>query len=142
MHSEPLIEFYCAICGQSLTADPEFGGGVITCPACDRNVPVPGRFTRNGAELKLRPAFSPEIVSVDLTFLCPDCDNKLVVDARCSGEPYVCPLCTTAGEVPEWAHVKARGPDHGEPVVVHALTLSPEEIDFLSGTSAKAGSPK
>jgi DNA-directed RNA polymerase subunit M/transcription elongation factor TFIIS len=137
LHSEPPIEFYCAICGQALTANAEFAGNVINCPTCERNVPVPGCFAWSDVNPKCQPAFSPEILSVEITFVCPGCNYALVADARWGGEPFICPKCDTTGDVPDWARAKVRTPVADAPRV-HTLTLSPEEIDFLSGGTITA----
>ena len=139
MHSELPIEFFCVICGQSLTAEAEFAGNVITCPTCQRSVPVPGCLAWTDPDPKWHPAFSPEILSVEITFVCPGCNKALIADARWGREPFICPKCETNGEVPDWARAKVHASGPTEPVVVHTLTLSPEEIEFLSGTSEGAG---
>lgn len=138
LHSEPPIQFFCAICGQSLNADAQFGGSVIACPVCERSVPVPGRIPWSEEEPKLQPAFSPEVLSVEITFLCPGCDRPLIADARWGGEPFICPKCETTGDVPNWTRAKARPPNTDAPKVTHIATLTPEEIAFLSDEPSEA----
>lgn len=134
LHSEPPIQFFCAVCGQSLNADARFGGAVIGCPACQRTVPVPGRIPLSGEEPNWHPAFSPEILSVEITFVCPGCQRSLIADARWGGEPIVCPTCDTTSEVPHWTRARVRPPDSDGPRVSSATALSPDEIAFLSDT--------
>jgi DNA-directed RNA polymerase subunit M/transcription elongation factor TFIIS len=129
--SETPIEFFCAICGQSLTAETEFAGNVISCPMCERSVPVPGRLT--ASDWKWQPAYTPEILSVEITFVCPGCNRALIADARAAGDPFVCPKCDAKGEVPIWSQPREDSPS--ATVVREAGTLSAEEIDFLSGSS-------
>ena len=137
MHSESPIDFFCVICGQSLTAEAEFAGNVIACPTCERSVPVPGRLIAAERKPTSPPAFSPEILAVEISVVCPGCNRALVADARWVGEPFICPKCNATGDVPDWARTKVRASDGDAPPVVHTLTLSPEEIDFLSGASAE-----
>jgi predicted RNA-binding Zn-ribbon protein involved in translation (DUF1610 family) len=132
LHSEPPIQFFCAVCGQSLNADAHFGGSVIACPACDRSVPVPGRIPWPDEGPKWHPAFSPEILSVEITFVCPGCQRALIADARWGGEAFICPKCETTSEVPNWTRAKIRPPDMAPPAVSSAPALTPEEIAFLS----------
>lgn len=77
------------------------------------------------------PVFSPEIISVEITFLCPGCNRSLLADARWGGKPFTCPKCDATGKVPNWTRAKAP-PDADTPKVISAPTLSPEEIAFLS----------
>ena len=100
---------------------------------------MPGRIPWSDPGVTWYPAFSPEILSVEVTFVCPGCNNALIADARWSGEPFACPLCETRNEVPDWTRVRTRPLDPDAPVVVHAVNLSPEEIEFLSATSDEAG---
>ena len=89
-----------------------------------------------GTDPLWRPAFSPEILSVEITFLCPGCDHALIADARAGGDPFICPKCEATGEVPEWARIKERADTADAEKVVHTVTLSPEEIEFLSGAAS------
>ena len=130
--SEQPIEFFCAICGQALTAESHFAGSVISCPTCHRSVPVPGRLAWSDPGASWYPAFSPEILSVEVTFVCPKCNNALIADARWSGEPFTCPLCETNWEVPDWTRARMRPPDPDAPAMVKPVELSAEEIEFLS----------
>lgn len=136
MFSEPPIQFFCAVCGQALIADARFGGSVIACPDCHRTVPVPGTIVHaDQEESKCPPAFSPEILSVEITFLCPGCSGSLITDARSGGDPFVCPTCETTGEVPTWSRAGVRPPDAVAGKISTGRSLSPEEIAFLSAPS-------
>ena len=128
-----MIEFFCAICGQSLTAPAEYAGNVIGCPSCERAVPVPGCPSGEDGKPSWQPAFSADILSVEITFVCPGCRDPLVADARYSGEPFDCPKCAATGQVPRWIAASSLPAERHAPAVVHAAALSAEEIDFLSG---------
>jgi predicted RNA-binding Zn-ribbon protein involved in translation (DUF1610 family) len=126
--SSSSIEFFCVICGGSLTVAAEFAWRECACPKCGRTVPVPGILASDEAQWPT--VLRPEILAVDLTFVCPGCDRGLVVDARAVGEPFTCPKCDASGQVPDWR----RSAPSQEPAT---SILSPEEIDFLSGSSSE-----
>jgi transcription elongation factor Elf1 len=123
------IPFFCAVCGASLSADLSLAGGVCECAQCERRVPVPG-FPGVGQESGCPPVFPPEILEMDMTFLCPTCDIRLVVDARMEGRDLPCPRCETWVRAPRWS-----GPPEMEDEALPepaAPTLTAEEVDFLS----------
>lgn len=102
----------------------------MECGVCSRSIPVPGRLNRDAPPSESLPLFAPEILAVEMTFVCPGCEFSLVADVRYEGVPFVCPKCRFAGSVPMWSgfvapdsEAKKRGP---------APVLSAEEIDFLS----------
>jgi hypothetical protein len=126
------IPFFCAVCGASLSAELSLAGGVSECAQCERRVPVPG-YPSRGRESGCAPVFPPEILEMDMTFLCPECDVRLVVDARMEGLDVSCPRCETWVRAPRWSGLAAVGEEVApEPV---APTLTPEEVEFLSRES-------
>src|SRR6266853_2707567 len=125
------IDFFCAICGSNLAAAPEHEGGLIQCPMCERTVPVPGAVSVAGTDSGCLPVFRPEILTVEITFVCPGCDRALVADAREEGETFQCPKCGLEGRVPAWSGAARRTGDSARPKA--NAVLSPEEIDILSG---------
>ncbi len=131
MQAASSIQFFCVICGQSLTATADFAGGLFECPRCERHVPVPGHLAGEAPDRELLPAFTPEILSVEVKFVCPGCDRALLMDARWQGEPFECPKCGAGGHVPRWSRPGRGG-------TVPMVTLSPEEFDFLSASPDEA----
>ena len=128
---ESSIDFFCAICGSSLAAAPEHEGSLIECPMCERSVPVPGAVSVAGTESGCLPVFRPEILSVEITFVCPGCERALVADARQEGDAFRCPKCGSEGRVPDWSGARPRVENSARPVA--AVVLSAEEIGILSG---------
>jgi len=125
------ISFFCAVCGQALTAEPSFAGEVMECTRCERSVPVPG-FPAMPGESGCAAVYAPEILSMDVVFLCRGCNTKLVVDGRLEGRELDCPQCHARVRTPLWSRratppAAAATPKKGRP------SLTPDEIGFLSG---------
>jgi DNA-directed RNA polymerase subunit RPC12/RpoP len=125
------VRFHCAICGTALTASADAAGAVEECRACGRQVPVPSLIHLNGGSAGCAPLFPEEILGVELKFRCTRCATKLRIDVRWEGREVPCPNCNLRLKVPRWSQPRAetRAPSNAR--------LSPEEIEFLSGTSAK-----
>lgn len=130
------IDFFCAFCGSELAVPPELQGSVVECAACSRSIPVPGRLNREAPVSECLPLFNADILSVEMTFVCPGCEGSLVADARYEGAPFVCPKCNFGGSVPTWSGFIA--PEPGLEARLPAVVLTSEEIDFLSGERADA----
>ena len=129
MPVESSIDFYCVLCGECLGVGLEMAGGVVECPKCARVVPVPGplKGAASGAAL---PVFPRQVISVEISFICPECERVLVADARYAAAPFQCPKCTFSGHVPIWSRMDAgSAPGNGVP----ALILTREEIELLTG---------
>jgi DNA-directed RNA polymerase subunit M/transcription elongation factor TFIIS len=126
------IHFFCAVCGNSLIVAAKFGGSVCECPACERTVPVPGELGGIGAERRWLPVFGPEILSLEVKFVCGGCDRALMVDARREGERVDCPKCGAECRVPAWSGATLRRSEEGALLAPSASKLSQEEIEFLS----------
>ena len=136
MVPEPSIDFFCALCGSSLAVSRELQGNVVECPACSHSIPVPGPLRRETPVIEYLPLFSPDILSVEMTFVCPGCKSSLVADARYEGAPFFCPKCNFAGSVPTWSGFVA--PDPLAAPQRPAVILTAEELEFLSGEIADA----
>lgn len=130
------IHFYCTICGESLCALSENAGGLCDCPRCLRVIPIPGYPARPGPPADGAAVFSPDILEIEIKFLCGGCGNKIRVDARRQGQTLECPICEEPTRVPEWGG--ARPP--AEPGAVAAkVRLSAEECEFLSAPMKNGG---
>lgn len=133
------LSFFCAVCGHSLIVEIEHAGSLAECPSCERIVPVPGWRPQRRAGAGCLGVLAPNLLGVDVKFLCPKCQTKLKVDARWGGTSLACPLCETTLTVPQW---------HGSPDeikdetgqsesascvvgVAPSVILSPEELAFL-----------
>ena len=131
MVPEPSIDFFCPFCGTALAVSGELRGNVVECPRCSRSIPVPGRLNRQVPAGDYLPLFSPDILSVEMTFACPGCKRSLMADARYEGAAFSCPACHFAGSVPTWSGFVA--PDPRAAPQKPAVILTAEELDFLSG---------
>jgi DNA-directed RNA polymerase subunit RPC12/RpoP len=103
----------------------------MECTRCERSVPVPG-FPAMRGESGCAAVYSPEILSIDVIFLCRGCNAKLVVDGRMEGRDLDCPQCQARVKMPLWsrrttAPAAARAPKKARP------HLTPDEIGFLTG---------
>jgi hypothetical protein len=125
------ILFFCAVCGEALTAERSFAGKVMECTRCQRSVPVPGFPTMRGVS-GCTAVYPPEILSIDVIFRCRGCCAKLVVDARLEGREFDCPKCHAPVRAPLWSRPAMASTDAGTPTRGRPL-LTPEEIGFLSG---------
>jgi len=125
------ILFFCAVCGQALTAEPALAGRVMDCTRCERSVPVPG-FPAMPGESGCAGVYPPEILSMDVVFLCRGCDTKLVVDGRLEGREFDCPQCQTRVKTPVWSRRAKASKTAGAPRK-RRPNLTPDEIGFLSG---------
>ena len=126
------IPFFCAVCGQALTAEPALAGAVMECTRCERSVPVPG-FPPTPRESGCVAVYAPEILSMDIVFLCRGCNAKLVADGRLEGRELVCPECHARVRAPVWSRREKAGTHTGAPRIDRP-TLTPDEIGFLSGS--------
>lgn len=138
----PTIRFYCVICGTAMKTSSDSPDDVVQCPSCSRRVPVPRLTSLSGRFAGCVPVFPPEVLDLEVKFLCTSCRNRLRADARWEGRNVVCPVCSKKTAVPRWsrvpmwsrapeAAVAASRPDRpGNETAV--VSLSPEEIEFLS----------
>ena len=138
----PHIRFYCVICGTSMQASAESANDIVECPNCARVVPVPKLTSLSGQMTGCAPVFPPEVLDIEVKFLCTACNNRLRADARWEGRSVICPVCTEKTRVPRWSSVAqwSRLPDGNPPPArgvgaspeAAAVSLSLEEIEFLS----------
>jgi hypothetical protein len=155
-----VIEFFCAVCGQSLEVSGGLAGGVCKCPACTRVIPVPPVASLGAAAVEWPKSPAGPIVGLEIKFLCPACRARLMTDARSGGQPVSCPKCGAGLAIPRLpdpvviaagaapspppgasgaqpvpipvARRSKREPASGAPPPPSVL-LSPEEIAVLSG---------
>jgi DNA-directed RNA polymerase subunit RPC12/RpoP len=125
------IHFYCAICGESLSAQAESAGGFSHCPKCHRLIPVPGYPARPG-EAEYRPVFSPLILEIALKYFCQSCWTKLWVDVRYQGQTFECPVCRAQTTVPEWNKKAPLGAEETAGTTAPLVFLTADEREFLS----------
>ena len=145
----PLFRFYCVICGTSMKAPAETTDDIIECPNCARVVPVPRFTSLSGQMTGCGPAFPPEVLDLEVKFLCTACKSRLRADARWEGRGIVCPVCAEKVRVPRWSDVSRWSAAPGEKPApagrvpapagrvpasadAAAVSLSREEIEFLS----------
>ena len=133
----PTIRFFCVICGTALKATTDTPTGVVECHSCARHVPVPVLANAPGHAAGCAPVFPPEVLALELKFLCTSCQSRLGADARWEGRGVICPVCGDRTRVPRWSGVaewprtaetaqKTRAPG------IPDATLSSEEIAFLT----------
>ena len=138
--------FYCAVCGHSLIVGEEHAGSLAECPSCERLVPVPGWRPERRAGAGCLGALAPNLLGVDVKFLCPGCRAKLKVDARWGGRTLSCPQCKAEVCVPQWYgsddeiadNTKSSPKSNGVVNVAPAVVLSPQELAFL-GANQEVG---
>ncbi len=147
----PTIRFFCVICGTALHAPSDSPKNIVECPSCSRSVPVPGPVGLTSRLSHCPPVFPPEVLDLEVKFLCSSCNHRLRADARWEGRSVVCPVCSEKIGVPRWS-AGLRWADMGDeaetPPVrkasatggAAALKLSEDEIAFLSeATMANPG---
>lgn len=131
----PTIRFFCVICGTALKGVTDPPTGVVECHSCARHVPVPTLADVAGGSAGCAPAFVPEVLALEVKFLCTSCQSRLGADARWEGRGVICPVCGDKTRVPQWSNV-SRWPL--TPEAAHdtkapgTVRLSSEEIAFLS----------
>jgi DNA-directed RNA polymerase subunit RPC12/RpoP len=85
------------------------------------------------------PAFPPEILAVEVKFLCTSCQSRLGADARWQGRGVLCPVCGDKTRVPLWSNIPGWSPTPETSQGAKApltVKLSSEEIAFLSQPTA------
>src|SRR4051794_16203022 len=96
------IDFYCNVCGASLTARAETGGRTCVCPECSRLTPIPG------SPDPVLPAQKLDSLVIEVRLRCHCCGRKLRVDcsgrklrvdARTQGAAFDCPVCSGSPKV-------------------------------------------
>ena len=133
LHAMLTNQFFCVICGTALQTTNDTIADIVRCHACARQVPSPGLVDVTGRGTGCPPAFAPEVLALDVKFLCTACRSPLRADARWEERRVVCPVCGDKISVPRWSNAP-RWPSPGEtpPAIPMAATLSADEIDFLS----------
>jgi DNA-directed RNA polymerase subunit M/transcription elongation factor TFIIS len=126
------VSFFCAVCGEALSVDAAFAGEVVECDRCARWVPVPG-FPGQSPLSGCASVYPPKILAMEVIFLCPSCNVRMIVDARWEGREVDCPKCEAVARVPWWSRYEATTPARRESLAGRAPALSAEEIGFLSG---------
>ncbi len=131
----PHVRFFCVYCGSHLQVGTEHSGRVSECPHCLHVTPVPDT-TRNGTGSRRAYIYPPEVLGLDIVFLCPRCRSRLRIDARDAGTIVLCPPCNDKIRVPDLPLFVETGPHPREEnralPPVPSARLSPEEIEFLS----------
>jgi DNA-directed RNA polymerase subunit RPC12/RpoP len=135
--SQDDVAFFCLRCGAHLQIEDGYAGKSCECPRCAQLIPVPA--LKEEAVQK-----RPDILAVEIEFLCPECNHKLSVEAG-AGAMADCTWCGKEIEVPqlsELALLDAKGLSHGShgdrrPPVETAprrkpALLTQEELEFLS----------
>jgi DNA-directed RNA polymerase subunit RPC12/RpoP len=127
------LSFSCAFCGRSIAIGREFSGARVECPDCRRLTPVPG--PRLGTLRGLNPdvVLPPQILGIEIKFLCEHCGTKLMIDFRWQGRTVDCPSCQRILQVPRCSDPECEP----EATAITASStpaarLSPAELAFLS----------
>jgi len=121
-----------------MKASTEGAEDLTECPNCARVVPVPKRTSLSGTFAGCAPSFPHDVLDLEVKFLCASCKNRLRADARWEGRSIVCPICSEKTRVPKWSDVSrwpaapAGAKAASDPGDSAAVTLSPDEIAFLS----------
>src|SRR5471030_1717752 len=89
----PTIRFFCVICGTALQGNTDANDDVIECHSCARQVPVPRLANLPDRTAGCAPAFPPDVLALEVKFLCTACRSPLRADARWEGRHVVCPVC-------------------------------------------------
>jgi hypothetical protein len=82
---------------------------------------------------------APNLLGVDVKFLCPECRAKLKVDVRWGGKTLPCPQCNASLPIPQWYGSSDEiadeiGQSQGATRIVGvapSVMLSPQELAFL-----------
>jgi hypothetical protein len=101
----------------------------MDCPTCKHAVPIPAPHAVLAGTDGTMDSFPPGILSLEVRFLCSSCRCKVQIDARWEGRVIACPKCHKPNTVPRWS----RRPSVG-------VTLSEEEVDFLTGPNDESQS--
>lgn len=139
----PNTRFFCVICGKALSLPSRFARSTTECPSCFRVVPVPALIHVAGESAGCVAAFAPDVLQIEVTFLCGKCEARLATDARWEERTLSCPVCNALTAVPRWSvNARERADDlpslefdtfTESPVPVATGLLSAAEIEFLSG---------
>ncbi|MGB8168240.1 MAG: hypothetical protein WCF18_12155 [Chthoniobacteraceae bacterium] len=86
----------------------------------------------------------PGVLSLEVKFLCGECDTKLIIDARWQGRRLNCPQCGAPVVVPECLGIVRAIDETVGGTEVGARTpgaspLTAAEINFLSGHAEEFG---
>ncbi len=130
----PTIRFFCVICGTALKGTTDTSTSVVECHSCSRHVPVPMLADVSGSSAGAVPVFPPEILALEVKFLCNSCQSRLGADARWEGRGVICPVCGDKTQVPRWSRVSQwpRAEAGAKTPTLGNVTLSSEEIAFLT----------
>lgn len=131
----PETRFFCAVCGTALKAAAGSPDDLVECPSCSCVVPVPSRV-KIGRSAGCAHVFPPDVLAVEVKFLCSGCKNKLRADGRWEGRSIKCPECGTKLTVPRWSVAAGEASpllrDALAPLATATTCLSTAEVEFLS----------
>jgi len=85
---------YCPKCGKAVPGVPEGANVVDFCPDCSDFAPKVSHAPKlpTGALAEDDDVVKPVRVS-DVKFRCPDCDQKISMEAALMEQPIRCPFC-------------------------------------------------
>jgi DNA-directed RNA polymerase subunit RPC12/RpoP len=92
----------CIWCGAPGEVPEEESRKSYVCPSCEKKSSLPPA-PRIIAPLEVSPIRdfdSPEIVCVEVKFICPGCGGKLRAELEKIGQPVICGHCQAAVIVP------------------------------------------
>ena len=129
LHRMPTNRFSCVTCGTALSQTTDAPTGGSQCRSCAFTFSVPN-FTSMSV-------FPPEVLALEVKFLCTSCQSRLGADARWEGRGVICPVCGDKTRVPLWSSILPRPPapdvpGSGKAMAFSDTTLSTDEIAFLS----------
>jgi DNA-directed RNA polymerase subunit RPC12/RpoP len=125
------IEFYCAVCGDTLPASPDSAEVPKTCPACSSLAPVAIESVQNAEAADGSEVFVSELLSIEIRFRCGACRQKFQVDVQWAGMILDCPLCRALTKVPKWSGAPAQS-DGSDGSAGYLAQLTQQEVEFLS----------
>jgi len=94
------LKFFCAICGQKLSATPAQAGTQTVCPACNSAITIPESQPAPPESSDAGAGDEPERGGT-FKFHCPNCDKRFEAKKSWAGRPFVCPSCEKEVTVPE-----------------------------------------
>jgi DNA-directed RNA polymerase subunit RPC12/RpoP len=92
----------CVWCGEKGEVPEEEAAKSYVCPRCEKksSLPPAPRIAAASEKPTVPDYDSPEIVCVEVKFICPGCGGKLRAEIQKIGQPVICGHCQAAVMVP------------------------------------------
>jgi DNA-directed RNA polymerase subunit RPC12/RpoP len=132
------IRFRCSGCNAKLKISDDAAGSEVPCPFCKKSLRVPP----SSELLEIRPfEYPPDVLSIDMKFLCPECRAKLSIEISEAGGRALCPACGKSIRAPALPPplrpaMRAQGGGGAErPAGSRGpAMLTPDEVAYLTAT--------